>query len=76
MPEFIQTIYEETFQSVYSDLLRRKLKDSNFDKGDLEGLLNSYYANEGNNWVGQSEIKQIRQAATIAACEAILSTWE
>jgi hypothetical protein len=52
-----------------------KKENRTLRRDELEALLKSLYVSEGNNWVGQSEIKQLRQAATIAACEVILSEW-
>ena len=75
MDNYIQDIYDETYNAIYSELINRKKCDKNFNKSEVEGLLNSYYANEGNNWTGQSEVRLTRQSATIAAYEAILLEW-
>ncbi len=75
MSDFLQKIYDETFEAVYNELLNRKKTDKDFTVSDIEGLLDSYYANEGNNWVGQSEVRLTKQSATVAAYEKILFEW-
>jgi hypothetical protein len=74
MTEFEELSYKETFNSMYCDIMNKK-ENRTLRRDELEALLKSLYVSEGNNWVGQSEIKQLRQAATIAACEVILSEW-
>ncbi len=75
MADYLEDIYDETYKIVYSALMDRKETDKNFTKSELEGLLNSCYANEGNNWAGQSEVRLTKKSATIAAYETILLEW-
>jgi hypothetical protein len=75
MTDYTERAYEETFEAMYTDMMYKK-KNHSISKDDLEALLQNLYFNEGNNWAGQSDIKQTRHAATIAACEAVLAEWD
>ncbi|MDF1617088.1 hypothetical protein [Petrocella sp. FN5] len=68
--------YEETFQLVYGQLNHSKQNDPKYTRLDLKRFLESLYDNQGNNWLGRSEVQEAVQAATIAAAELLLSQWE
>lgn len=68
---YLREIYNDTYDSVYSDLINKK-KSGYYKKQELIQLLDSLYANEGSSWSGKSEIQQLKLDATIAAHEAII----
>ncbi len=71
-----EEFYNAEFEPVYEDLIRRKQEDAGFSKQVLQDMLNGLYFSLGNNWIGRAEAKEIRLAAAIAACEAVLSEWD
>lgn len=75
MSDNLKDSYDTTFEVVYNDMLNKKMNDPGFTKQHLKELLQNLYVNEGNNWVGRGEAKEIDLAATIAACEAVLYDW-
>lgn len=75
MTDYMQKTYDETFDTVYTNITQRKENDSNFTKQSLKELLDSLYVHQGNNWAGRSEIKELINDATIAACETVLFDW-
>lgn len=76
MSDYLDKTYDETFDSVFANMTYRKENDPDFTKQHLKDLLESLYVHQGNNWVGRSEIKELINTATIAACEAVLYDWE
>lgn len=75
MEEYREKIFEETFNSVCADMRRRRQCDPQFTKEYLEGVLKSLYVDQGNDWVGRGEVRDIINEATISACELILCEW-
>lgn len=68
-------IYNERFELVYNELVYQKEHDKNYTIEQMENLLQSLYDNEGNNWTGRGDLRDMKQSATIAACEAVLAEW-
>jgi hypothetical protein len=75
MEDYREKIFEDTFNNVCTDMRRRRQTDSQFTKEYLEGVLQSLYVDQGNDWVGRGEVRDIINDATISACELILSEW-
>ncbi|MCT4604545.1 MAG: hypothetical protein N4A64_00355 [Marinisporobacter sp.] len=75
MMNYSEEKYTNTFESIYADLQNQREKDPRYTIYDLENLLESLYANEGNNWTGRGENKDVTTAATISACETFLTEW-
>lgn len=73
MDDYREKIFEDTFNNVCKEMNNRKENDPQFTKENLEGVLNSLYIDQGNDWVGRGEIRDIINEATISACELILS---
>ena len=71
-----EEFYIAEFEPVYEDLILRKQTDPEFTKKALQDMLDGLYFSMGNNWIGRAEAKEIRLAAAIAACEAVLSEWD
>ena len=76
----MQDFYEEQFQQAYDGtfnlMKERRRTDPDFSIQRLRELLDTYYVNEGNNWVGRGESAQNKIAASIAAMEEMLAEWE
>ena len=75
MNDYLDKVYEESFQNDYACLMLRKTTDPQFTKEYLDGLLQSLYIQQGNNWLGRSESKESALRAMIAACETIFMEW-
>ncbi len=75
MDDYREKIYEDTFNNVCKELKLRRQSDSEFTKKELEGVLMGLYVDQGNDWVGRGEVRDIINDATISACELILSEW-
>jgi hypothetical protein len=75
MEDYLEAAYQETFEAVYADMTHRKENDPAFTKQSLKELLDCLYVSAGNNWIGVGEAKENILLATIAACEAVLSSW-
>ncbi|MCT4565321.1 MAG: hypothetical protein N4A68_13540 [Maledivibacter sp.] len=76
LTDYKEEKYNNTFESIYGYLKRQKEDSNNYSVRDLEKFLESLYANEGNNWTGRGEHKEISLAATIAAAEVFLTEWK
>jgi len=75
MDEYLQQIYEDAFQNAYEGFQLRKRNDETFTRSFFQGLLESMYVAQGNNWLGRGEAKEASQNAMIAAAELLLSEW-
>lgn len=75
MLKSIEDRYDETFDLVYRQLKLSK-ETTDYTIRDLELFLDSQYVNEGNNWLGRSEVLDAIQGATIAAAETLLHEWK
>lgn len=76
MTDFYDKVYDETFDSVYAQMTLKKNTDPEFTKSQLDELIRHMYCNQGNDWEGRGEIKDIILSATIAACEVFLHNWD
>ena len=76
MEDFLQEIYDEAFQNAYNNYQLRKKTEPGFTKTILQGLLESLYVAQGNNWLGRGEAKEASHNAMIAAAEVVLSEWD
>lgn len=76
MDEYLQQIYDDSFQNSYDSFKFRKMTDPAFTREFFQGLLESMYVAQGNNWLGRGEAKEASQSAMIAAAEALLSEWQ
>ncbi len=68
--------YQETFEAVCSHLEHQRRANPNFTIKHLEGLLESQYIDQGNDWIGRSAPVNIKTDATIAAYEHFLTEWK
>ncbi len=68
-------VYQSTFDMTLAALEDRREKDNNFDIQQMEGLLETEYINQGNDWDGRGELFHLKQDATIAAYEHFLAEW-
>lgn len=73
--EVMAASYDKTYDMVFNQLKNSMEKDSNYTLKDLRRFLDSQYTNEGNNWLGRSEVLDNTQAATIAAAEAVYALY-
>jgi hypothetical protein len=76
MNDWRDKLYEEVFEATCAQIEQRRTHDKAFGPADLRGLLETEYVALGNNWVGRGEVDEITRAATIAAYEHLLATWE
>lgn len=68
--------YDEVFRNVCDYVDYQKKSDSSFTLKHLERMLETEYINEGNGWVGKSEVQEIVSAATIAAYQHKIVEWK
>jgi hypothetical protein len=66
--------YERIFDATCRYLERRRV-EFGFSIADLEALLENAYQREGNDWLGRGRVKNLDQAAEIAAYEQVLAQW-
>lgn len=71
-----ENLYQEVFDGMIMYLRMRKLEDTSFTKQILRELIDTEYVKHGNGWVGKSPVQEIKEAATIAAYEQFLATWD
>ena len=76
MEQYLQEIYDDAFQNAYESFRYRKQTENGFSRAFLQGLLESLYVAQGNNWLGRGEAKEMSHSAMIAAAEVVLSEWE
>ncbi len=75
MEEYLQQVYEDAFDNAYAHFTLRKQEDPAFTKEFLQGLLDSMYTRQGNNWDGRGQAKDMMQSGMIAAAELVLTEW-
>jgi len=68
--------YTETFESELRGLERRRAADPNCTIADLEGILNHMYIMDGSDWLGRGRVQDAVMAATIAAYEHFIASWQ
>ncbi|HNW86941.1 MAG TPA: hypothetical protein PLP25_00850 [Candidatus Limiplasma sp.] len=76
MEQFLQEIFDDSFHNAYECYQLRKQTEPGFTRAFLQGLLNSLYAAQGDDWLGRGEVKDASDNGVIAAAEAILSEWQ
>lgn len=74
--DYLEQKYNQTFEAIYNYMKKQKETDENYTLHDLEKFLENLYANQGDNWIGRGESKEIANSATIAACELLLAQWK
>jgi hypothetical protein len=70
-----QRVYDEVFDTLCRQIEKQRQEDPRFSLDDLEGLLESQYIYQGNDWVGRGRLADLRTSATIAAYEHCLAEW-
>lgn len=76
MDEFLQKVYDDAFDEAFGYFSSRRQWDAEFTKTYLEGLLESLYVRQGNNWDGRGQAKDMAQSGMIAAAELTLAQWD
>lgn len=76
MEEYLQKIFDDSFDEAFEHFMMRKRKDPEFNKAFLEGLLESLYVRQGNNQDGRGQAKDMYQSGLIAAAELVLADWD
>ena len=76
MEEYLQRIYDDAFDEAMEHFATRKQGDESFTKTFLQGLLESLYVRQGNNWDGRGQARDMAQSAMIAAAEIVLTQWD
>jgi hypothetical protein len=76
MTEWEERKYREVYDTVYATTRYRIMVDPNFTIKDLERLLATLYANEGNDQLGRGVVGDIVSSATIAAHQQVLLEWK
>ena len=71
-----EKLYDEVFQGMIFYLRMRRREDLTFNREVLEEMIRTEYVKHGNGWVGKSPIQEIKEAATIAAYEHYLASWD
>jgi alpha-beta hydrolase superfamily lysophospholipase len=66
----------QVFEQTLLQIQQRRQTDSGFTIGRLDGLLQTEYVNQGNDWVGRGTVEHIVRSATIAAYEVALAEWK
>ena len=74
--DLLQQVYDEAFDDAYTSFVMRRQRDPLFTRDFLQGLLNSMYVQQGNNWVGRGQTKETAHNALIAAAELVYSQWD
>lgn len=75
MDEYLEQIFNDSFDNAYAYFTLRKAEDQAFTRDYLQGLLESLYVRQGNNWDGRGQAKDMLQSGMIAAAELILEQW-
>jgi hypothetical protein len=68
--------YTETFEEELRGLERRRAADPNCTIADLEGILKQLYIMDGSDWLGRGGVQDAVMAATIAAYEHFIVSWQ
>jgi len=75
-PEWQDKKYAETFEDELRGLERRRAADPNCTVADLEGTLKNLYIMDGSDWLGRGRVQDAVMAATIAAYEHFIASWQ
>ena len=76
MDELMQQVFDNAYDDAYESFRLRRQTDETFTKDYLQGLLQSLYVRQGNNWDGRGQTKDMEQSAMIAAAETTLIEWD
>ena len=76
MDEYLQEIFDDSYDNAFAYFNLRKREDDTFTRSFLEGLLESLYVRQGNNWDGRGQAKDMSLSGMIAAAEAVLERWD
>ncbi len=76
MDEYLQEIYDDSFDNAFSYYILRRREDPDFTKESLQGLMESLYVRQGNNWDGRGQAKEMSLSGMIAAGELVLAQWD
>lgn len=76
MDEFLQQVFDDAFDDALAIFSARRERDAEFTKEYLQGLLESLYVRQGNNWDGRGQAKDMAQSGMIAAAEVTLAQWD
>jgi len=68
--------YAETFEDELRGLERRRAADPNCTIADIEGTLKHLYIMDGQDWLGRGSVQDAVMAATIAAYEHFIASWQ
>lgn len=74
--DLLQRVYDDAFDDAYTSFVIRRQSDPLFTREFLQGLLNSMYVQQGNNWDGRGQTKETAHSALIAAAELVYSQWD
>ena len=69
-------LYTETYAGMYAYIERRRREDPGFSREVLKEMVEMQYDKHSLGWVGKSRVEEIKEAATIAAYESYLISWE
>ncbi|WP_373897347.1 hypothetical protein ACER0A_013605 [Haloimpatiens sp. FM7315] len=70
-----QSQFDRIFDDVYENLKAQRELVSTYSIKELESFLETLYVSNGNDWEGRGSVSQIKNNATIAACETFLAEW-
>ena len=76
MDELMQQVFDNAYDDAYESFRLRRQTDDAFTRDYLQGLLQSLYVRQGNNWDGRGQTKDMEQSAMIAAAETTLIEWD
>ena len=68
--------YTETFEEEMRGLERRRAADPGCTIADMEGILKQLYIMDGSDWLGRGSVQDAVMAATIAAYEHFIASWQ
>ena len=68
--------YTETFEEELRGLERRRAADPTCTIADVEGTLKHLYIMDGQDWLGRGGVQDAVMAATIAAYEHFIASWQ
>ena len=76
MDEYLQEIFDDSYDNALAYFTLRRREDPAFDRAFLQGLLESLYVRQGNNWDGRGQAKDMSLSGMIAAAELVLAQWD
>ncbi|MDK9717617.1 MAG: hypothetical protein OEL57_06865 [Trichlorobacter sp.] len=73
MTDYIEERYDDTFDSVYTELSDRAQRDPHEAVRYIRQTLKCLYVRQGNDWTGRGAIGNAGLDASVAAHEAVLA---